>query len=89
MKALSEDRSKARGSEVIKHSEVGGPKANRTSEAYPEEVSSEETHDGSQKATQSKKTFKFKSSHPEDKIIGNKDRPLKTRSTFREEHSMI
>jgi len=34
-------------------------------------------------------TFKYKSSHPEDQIIGNKDSPRRTRSYFRQEESMI
>jgi len=38
---------------------------------------------------QFKNTFKYKSSHPEDQIIGNKDSPKRTRSYFRQEESMI
>jgi len=34
-------------------------------------------------------TFKYKSSHPEDLIIGNKESPRRTRSYFRQEESMI
>jgi len=34
-------------------------------------------------------TFKYKSSYPEDQIIGNKDSPRRTRSYFRQEESMI
>jgi len=43
----------------------------------------------SEQANQSKNTFKYKSSHPEDQIIGNKDSPRRTRSYFRQEESMI
>jgi len=53
------------------------------------EVASDVAQDGSQKADQSKNTFKHKSSHPEDQIIGNKESPRRTRSYFRPEESMI
>jgi len=53
--------------------------AEPTSEAQ-DEVTSDEAQDGSQQANQSKNTFKYKSSHPEDQIIGNKDNPRRTRS---------
>ncbi|MCI44956.1 hypothetical protein A2U01_0066195, partial [Trifolium medium] len=36
-----------------------------------------------------KKTFKYKSSHPEELFIGNKDSPRKTRSNFRNEESLV
>jgi len=54
-----------------------------------DEVASDEAQDGSQKANQSKNTFKYKSSHLEDQVIGNKDSPRKTRSYFRQEESVI
>jgi len=54
-------------------------KAEPTSEAH-EEVAFDEAQNGSQQANQSKSTFKHKSSHPEDQIIGNKDSPRRTRS---------
>ncbi|GAU18546.1 hypothetical protein TSUD_325360 [Trifolium subterraneum] len=38
---------------------------------------------------QSKHSFKYKSSHPEELILGNKDSPRKTRSSFRNEDSLI
>ena len=47
-----------------------------------DEVASDEAQDGSQQANQSKNTFKYKSSHPKDQIIGNKDSPRRTRSYF-------
>jgi len=59
------------------------PEAEPTPEA-PNEVASDEAQDGSQQANQSKNTFKYKSSHPEDLIIGNKESPRRTRSYFRE-----
>ena len=42
-----------------------------------------------EQADPSSNTFKYKSSHPEDQIIGNKERPIRTRSYFRQEDSMI
>jgi len=65
---------------------------NQEVEPTPEaqdEVASGEALDGSQQAKQSKNTFKYKSSHPEDQIIGNKESPRRTRSYFRQEESMI
>jgi len=64
------------------------PEAELTSEAQ-DEVACDEAQDGSQQANQSKNTHKYKSSHPEDQIIGNKDSPRRTRSYFRQEESMI
>jgi len=52
-----------------------------------DEVASDEAQDGSQQANQSKNTFKYKSSHLEDQIIGNKESPRRTRSYFRQEES--
>ena len=40
-----------------------------------DEVASDEAQDGSRQVNQSKNTFKFKTSHPEDQIIGNKESP--------------
>jgi len=54
-----------------------------------DEVASDEAQDGSQQANQSKNTFKYKSSHSEDQIIGNKESPKRTRSYFRQEESMM
>ena len=50
---------------------------------------SDEAQDGSHQATQSRNTYKYKNSHPGDLIIGNKDSPRRTRSFFRQEHSML
>ena len=52
----------------------GSPEAEPTLEAQ-DEVASDEAQDGSQHANQSKNTFKYKSSHHEDLIIGNKESP--------------
>jgi len=64
------------------------PEAEPTSKAQ-DEVASDEAQDGSQQANQSKNAFKYKSSHPEDQIIWNKDSPRRTRSYFRQEEFMI
>jgi len=64
------------------------PEAEITPEAQ-DEVASNEAQDDSQQANQSKNTFKYKSSHLEDQIIGNKESPKRTRSYFRQEESMI
>ena len=64
------------------------PEADPTPEAQ-EEVASNVAPDGSQQANQSKNTFKYNSSHPEDQIIGNKESLRRTRSYFRPEESMI
>jgi len=58
------------------------PEVEPTPEAQ-DDVASNEAQDGSQQANQSKNTFKYKSSHPEDQIIGNKESPRRTRSYFR------
>jgi len=50
---------------------------------------SEEDHSVSQQVIQSRNTFKYKSSHPEDQIIGNKESPRRTRSHFRPEESAL
>ena len=70
------------------------PESDESSEAEPtpdaqNEDAFDEAQDGSQQATQFKNTFKYKSSHIEDVIIGNKDSPRRTRSSFTQEHSML
>ena len=50
---------------------------------------SEEDHNTSQQVIQSKNSFKYKSSHPEDQIIGNKESPKRTRSHFRLEEAAL
>jgi hypothetical protein len=46
-------------------------------------------NNNSEATTIPRNTFKYKSSHPEELIIGNKDSPRKTRSNFREEDSLF
>ena len=65
-----------------------------TSEAVPAPdipnvEASEEAQDDTQQVIQSKHSFKYKASHPEDQIIGNKDSPRRTRSHFRPEESPL
>jgi len=50
---------------------------------------SELNQDDSQQVIQSRNSFKYKSSHPEDQIIGNKESPRRTRSHFRPEESTL
>ena len=50
---------------------------------------SEEAHNDSQQVIQSRNSFKYKSSHPEDQIIGNQESPRRTRSHFRPEESAL
>ena len=47
--------------------------------AVPTIEASEEDHNVSQQVIQSRNSFKYKSSHPEDQIIGNKESPRRTR----------
>jgi hypothetical protein len=54
-------------------------------ETHPYDEDFEEAHDGLEESTQSKRTFKYKSTRPEELIIRNKDSPLKTRSVFKNE----
>ena len=54
------------------------PKSGESPEAEPtpeaqDEVASDEAQDGSQQANKSKNTFKYKSSHPDEQIIGKKE----------------
>ena len=49
----------------------------------------EEDHNNSQQVIQSRNSFKYKSSQPEDQIIGNKDSPRRTRSHFRPKESAL
>ena len=55
----------------------------------PTEEASEEDHNASQQVIQSKNSFKYKFSHPEDQIICNKDSSRRTRSHFRQEESAL
>jgi len=55
----------------------------------PSIETSEEDHNAFQQVIQSRNSFKYKSSHPEDQIIGNKESPRRTRSHFRPEESTL
>ena len=55
----------------------------------PISEASEEAQDDSQQVIQSRNSFKYKSSHPEDKIIDNRESPKRTRSHFRPEESAL
>jgi hypothetical protein len=71
------------------YAEIQVPKDTPEPDQTAESESLEHFQDGSQQAIQSRNTFKHKSSHREDLIIGNKDSPRRTRSYFRQEDSMI
>jgi len=60
-----------------------------TTPDVPVVEASEEAHVDSQQVIQSRNSFKYKSSHPEDQIIGNKESPRRTRSHFRPEESAL
>ena len=55
----------------------------------PTTEASEEDHNDSQQVIESRNSFKYKSSHPEDEIIGNKESPRRTTSHFRPEESAL
>jgi hypothetical protein len=57
------------------------PEAEPTLEEQ-DEVASNEAQDGSQQATQSKNSFKYKSSHPEDQIIANHRTVISDRTCY-------
>ena len=56
---------------------------------FQDEEASDEAQDGSQQINQSKNTFKYKSSRPEELMIGNKEIPRRTRSYLRQEESLM
>jgi len=60
-----------------------------TAPDVPNVEASEEARNDSQQVIQSRNSFKYKSSHPEDQIIGNKESPKRTRSHFRPEESAL
>jgi hypothetical protein len=79
---ISEESSEPEhSSEVVETSEANG-----SPEAAPE---SNETQDNSETPTSPRRTFKYKSSHPEELIIGNVNSPRKTRSAFRQDESLL
>ena len=55
----------------------------------PTTEASEEDHNVPQQVIQSRNSFRYKSSHPEDQIIGNKESPIRTRSHLRPEESAL
>jgi len=60
-----------------------------TAPDVPVEEASEEAHVDSQQVIQFRNSFKYKSSHPEDQIIGNKESPRRTISHFKPEESAL
>ncbi|WJX33622.1 hypothetical protein P8452_21811 [Trifolium repens] len=62
-----------------------------TQEATPYDAPQEhQTDDDNSEATDiPRNTFEYKSSHPEELILGNKNSPRKTRSNFRDEESLF
>jgi len=64
------------------------PKA-ATAPDVPTIETSEEDQNVSQQVIKSRNSFKYKSSHLEDQIIGNKESPRTTRSHFRPEESAL
>jgi len=73
-------------SEVVTASEI--PEAAAALDV-PTTEASKEDHNDSQQVIQSRNSFKYKSSHPEDQIIGNKESPRRTRSHFKPEESAL
>jgi len=94
-KTLEQDESIAGSEESDDYSEPDQtPELDDTSEAVtapdvPVVEASEEAHINSQQVIQSRKSFKYKSSHPGNQIIGNKESPRRTRSHFRPEESAL
>jgi len=76
-------------SEPDQTSELNGTSEAATAPDVPIVEASEEAHNDSQQVIQSRNSFKYKSSHPEDQIIGNKESPGRTRSYFRPEESAL
>ena len=60
-----------------------------TAPDVPVVEASEEAHVDSQQVIQSRNSFKYKSSHPEDQIIDNKESLKRTRSHSRPEESAL
>ncbi|PNX63711.1 hypothetical protein L195_g061766, partial [Trifolium pratense] len=59
------------------------------SEHQRTEAAAEPAVDESDDDESPRNTFKYKSSHPEELILGNKDSPIKTRSQLRNEESLV
>lgn len=60
-----------------------------TPEGHTEVENFEEAQNGLEASTPPKNSFKYKASHQEELIIGNKYGPFRTRITFKNENSMI
>ncbi|KAK2396143.1 putative mitochondrial protein [Trifolium repens] len=70
--------------------EVHANEAQPTAAAEASEATSEaDTQDVSETHEALKRTFKYKSSHPKDLIVGNKESPRKTRSGFQQNDSLL
>ncbi|KAK2422446.1 hypothetical protein QL285_032979 [Trifolium repens] len=54
-----------------------------------DDISEDDTQTSAETNEAPKRTFKYKSSHPEDLILGNKESPRKTRSTFQQSDSLL
>ena len=85
-------------SEPYQISELNGSSEAVTAPEIPEAAAahdvpsleaSKEDHNDYQQVIQSRNSFKYKPSHPEDQIIGNKGSPRRTRSHFRPEESAL
>ncbi|PNY05239.1 retrotransposon-related protein [Trifolium pratense] len=77
-------------SEHTRFSEPLEVSAPTTSENKNADTTSEDEMDkDSEENIPPKNTFNYKSSHPEELILGNKDSPRKTRSDFRNEESLV
>ena len=82
-KTPEQDESIAGSEEFDDYSEPDQtPESDGTSEAVT-------AHVDSQQVIQSRNPFKYKSSHPEDQIIGNNESPRRYRSHFRPEECVL
>jgi hypothetical protein len=50
---------------------------------------SDKVQEASEEHDEPKRTFKYKSSHPEELIIANKDSPRKTKAAFNQNESLV
>ncbi|WJX72495.1 hypothetical protein P8452_56374 [Trifolium repens] len=54
-----------------------------------DDISEDETQGNAETDEDPKRKFKYKSSHPEDLILGNKESPRKTRSAYQQNDSLL
>ncbi|KAK2382366.1 putative mitochondrial protein [Trifolium repens] len=54
-----------------------------------DDISEDETQGNAETNEAPKRKFKYKSSHPEDLILGNKESPTKTRSAYQQSDSLL